>query len=429
MQEISSQIKKEIEDFAKENNNEISLFAVSDILNNKTAGIDEDLLNHTLDQLRKEGIKLLPLDMDEGYKADMNEPDQFIPSDVNITQIPTNISNIMERLENEEFDLTPVFQRHGGLWSKEEQSQLIESLMLKIPLPAFYFDAAREDKWIVIDGLQRLTSFQNYLVGNMQENGLRKKYCFTGLQYLSDFNGMTFDDLPRQYIRRIKESSIIAYTVIKGTPDEVVFNIFQRINTGGIQLNAQEIRQALYSGKGTDLIKELAELQEFKEATQFAVKPERMLDREYVLRFLAFTELDYKKEYKGNINNFLIKGLKKANTFREEDIERVTERFIRVMNVCRNVFGKYAFRKYNKNFRRGPINKAIFEIWAICFSELDDNQLQKIVRNKDKFINQFGELLLKTEFAMTLKAGDQYSFIKRIGMTREFVEGFLCLEN
>jgi Protein of unknown function DUF262. len=165
MQEISSQIKKEIEDFAKENNNEISLFAVSDILNNKTAGIDEDLLNHTLDQLRKEGIKLLPLDMDEGYKADMNEPDQFIPSDVNITQIPTNISNIMERLENEEFDLTPVFQRHGGLWSKEEQSQLIESLMLKIPLPAFYFDAAREDKWIVIDGLQRLTSFQNYLWG------------------------------------------------------------------------------------------------------------------------------------------------------------------------------------------------------------------------------------------------------------------------
>ena len=425
MQEISSQIKKEIEDFAKENNNEISLFAVSDILNNKTAGIDEDLLNHTLDQLRKEGIKLLPLDMDEGYKADMNEPDQFIPSDVNITQIPTNISNIMERLENEEFDLTPVFQRHGGLWSKEEQSQLIESLMLKIPLPAFYFDAAREDKWIVIDGLQRLTSFQNYLVGNMQENGLRKKYCFTGLQYLSDFNGMTFDDLPRQYIRRIKESSIIAYTVIKGTPDEVVFNIFQRINTGGIQLNAQEIRQALYSGKGTDLIKELAELQEFKEATQFAVKPERMLDREYVLRFLAFTELDYKKEYKGNINNFLIKGLKKANTFREEDIERVTERFIRVMNVCRNVFGKYAFRKYNKDFRRGPINKAIFEIWAICFSELDNEQLEKLKKDKDQFIAGFGQILMNTEFASALKAGDQYSLIKRVETCQKFVKEFL----
>lgn len=428
MQEISSRIK-EIEDFARENNNEISLFVVQDIIKNKTAEIDEDLLNRALYQLREEGIKILPLDMDEGYKADMNEPDQFIPSDVNITQSPTNISNIIERLENGEYDLTPAFQRHGGLWSKEKQSQLIESLMLKIPLPAFYFDASREDKWIVIDGLQRLTSFQNYLVGNLQEDGCRKKYCFTGMQYLSDFNGKTFDELPRQYIRRIKEASIIAYTVIKGTPEEVVFNIFQRINTGGIQLNDQEIRQALYSGKGTDFIKELAELPEFKEATQFAVKPERMLDREYVLRFLAFTELDYRKEYKGNIDNFLIKGLKKANTFNEKDIARVTERFIRVMNVCRKVFGKYAFRKYNKNFRRGPINKAIFEIWAICFSELDDNQLQRIIKNKDKFVNQFGDLLLKTEFATTLKAGDQYSYIKRIDTTREFVEGFLCLDN
>ncbi len=275
--------------------------------------------------------------MDEGYKADLDEPDKFIPSDVNITQVPTSVSNIMDRLENREFDLTPAFQRHGGLWDEEKQSRLIESLMLKIPLPAFYFDASKEDEWIVIDGLQRLTAFQNYLVGNGQEDGARKKSRFKGMQYLTDFNGKTFDDLPRQYIRRIKESSIVAYTVIQGTPDEVVFNIFQRINTGGIQLNNQEIRQALYSGKGTDLIKELAERKEFREATQFAVKSDRMLDREYALRFLSFTELDYKSEYKGNIDNFLIKGLKKANNFNEQDIMRVTERFVRVMKGCTDI--------------------------------------------------------------------------------------------
>ncbi len=428
VQDISNRIK-EIKDFARENDNEISLFIVQDIIKNKTSGIDEDLLNRAIYQLREEGIKILPLDMDEGYKADMDEPDQFIPSDVNITQVPTNISNIMERLENEEYDLTPAFQRHGGLWDEKMQSQLIESLMLKIPLPAFYFDASTEDKWVVIDGLQRLTSFQNYLVGNIQEDGTRRKYCFTGMQYLTDFNGKTFDELPRQYIRRIKESTIVAYTVIKGTPDEIVFNIFQRINTVGIPLNAQEIRQALYSGKGTDLIKELAEKQEFKEATLFAIKPDRMLDREYALRFLSFTELDYKKEYRGNIDNFLIKGLKKANTFNEDDIKRVTERFIRVMNVCRSVFGKYAFRKYNKNFRRGPINKAIFEIWTICFNELSDEKIEKIKMHKNEFIDQFGDLLLDSEFAMTLRSGDQYSFIKRIEMTRRFLKEFLWLEN
>ena len=291
LQAISGRME-EIISFAKANDNEISLFIVQDIIKNKKTGIDEDLLNMALYQIKEQGIKVLPADMDEGYKADTDEPDKFIPSDVNITQVPTNISNIMDRLENREFDLSPAFQRNGGLWDEEKQSRLIESLMLKIPLPAFYFDASKEDEWVVIDGLQRLTTFQNYLVGNVQENGSREKNRFKGMQYLTDFNGKTFDDLPRQYVRRIKESSIVAYTVTQGTPDEIVFNIFQRINTGGIPLNNQEIRQALYSGKGTDLIKELAERKEFKSATLFAVKPERMLDREYALRFLSFTELN-----------------------------------------------------------------------------------------------------------------------------------------
>lgn len=424
MYDISDRIK-EIKNFARDNDNKISLFIVQDIIKNKKTGVDEDLLNQVLEYLREIGIKILPLDMDEGYIADVEEPDKFVPSDVNITQIPTNISNIMDRLENGEFDLKPAFQRHSDLWSKEKQSRLIESLMLKIPLPAFYFDASKEDNWIVIDGLQRLTAFYNYLVGIPQDDGLRKKYSFIGMQYLTDFNGKTFDDLPRQYIRRIKEASIVAYTVIKGTPDAIVFNIFQRINTGGVQLNDQEIRQALYSGKGTDLLEKLAEKKEFKEATQFAIKSDRMLDREYVLRFLSFTELDYKKEYKGNIDSFLIKGLKKANNFSNDDIARVTERFVRVMNVCKFIFGKYAFRKYNKNFRRGPINKAIFEIWSICFSELDDEKLERIKTNREEFVNKFGDLLSNPEFITVLKSGDQYSYMKRVEMSRQFIKEFV----
>ena len=424
IEDISDRIK-EIENFAKENDNKISLFVVQDIIKNKLDDVDEDLLNQVVYLLREKGIVILPIDADEGYKADQEEPDKFIPSDVTITQTPTTISNIMDRLENEEYDLTPVFQRNSDLWNEEKQSRLIESLMLKIPLPAFYFDASSEDEWVVIDGVQRLTTFRNYLVGNIQQDGSKVKHEFKGLQYLTDFNGKTFDDLPRQYIRRIKESAIVAYTVMKGTPDEVVFNIFQRINTGGVQLNDQEIRQALYSGKGTALIKALAEKKEFKEATQYAVKSERMLDREYALRFISFTELDYKKEYKGNIDAFLIKGLKKANNFSEEEIENVTNRFVRVMNACKNIFGKYAFRKYNKNFRRGPINKAIFEIWAICFGELDEKQLKKIEDSSNAFVNKFGKLLMNAEFSTAIKAGDPYSYTKRIEMSRNLVKEFL----
>lgn len=417
LHEISDCID-EIKNFAKNNDNKISEFVVQDIIKNKKKESDEDLVNQVFEYLRKNGIKILPSDMDEGYEADAEEPNKFIPSDVNINQIPMNISNIMDRLENHEFDLAPDFQRHSDLWSEEKQSRLIESLMLKIPLPTFYFDASKEDNWIVIDGLQRLTAFNNYLVGDSS----KKKHSFTGMQYLTDFNGKTFDDLPRQYIRRIKEASIVAYTVTKGTPEEIVFNIFQRINTGGVQLNDQEIRQALYSGKGTDLLKELSEREEFKEATQFAIKSDRMLDREYVLRFISFTELDYRREYKGNIDSFLIKGLKKANNFEDADIKRVTEKFVRIMETCKFVFGKYAFRKYNKNFRRGPINKALFEICAICFSELDDEELEKIKKNKEEFLNKFGDLLSDTEFTTVLKAGDQYSYTKRVEMSRKVIK-------
>ena len=177
------------------------------------------------------------------------------------------------------------------------------------------------------------------------------------------------------------------------------------------------------------MIKEMAERKEFQEATQFAVKSERMLDREYALRFLSFTELDYKKEYKGNIDNFLIKGLKKANNFNEKDAARVIERLVQVMDACKGIFGKYAFRKYNKDFRRGPINKAIFEIWAICFSGLNNEQLEKIKGKKDKFVIEFGKILARTDFATALKAGDQYSLIKRIEICQKFVKEFLCLKD
>lgn len=170
-----------------------------------------------MERLHELGIVLCPEEEEEGYPAEETNKDTFIPAEVNIVQRNVNVYNLMERLENEEIDLAPDFQRSKGLWSMDAQSRLIESLMLKIPIPAFYFDAAKEDKWIVIDGLQRLTAFSNFLVGiPAAENGedgkpKRIKQKFSGLQYLDDFNGCTFDELPRQYARRIKETSLVAY--------------------------------------------------------------------------------------------------------------------------------------------------------------------------------------------------------------------------
>lgn len=414
----------EIVEFALKNDNIISYRTAVDILKNKETSVEEEQLSNALKTLEESGISI-GHEQDEGYPAEETDPDTFIPAEVNISQNPVNIYNLIERLENGEIDLTPNFQRKGNLWSLKEQSQLIESLMLKIPIPAFYFNAADDNCWVVIDGLQRLTAFQNFLVGNKEPDGTIKKAEFTGMQFLKDFNGFTFDDLPRQYVRRIKETSIIAFTVEKGTPDEVVFNIFKRINTGGIVLNDQEIRQALYQGKATELIERLAESDEFKIATQNAISSERMKDREYATRFLAFTKLDYKKAYTGNIDNFLIKALRLVNNYDDKQIEKIENNFKNIMRYCADIFGRFAFRKFNEEGRRGPINKAIFEIWVVCFSELTNDQLDKILRAKEDFLMKFGKLLQNKEFVTTLKAGDRYSAVRRIEMARNLVKEFL----
>lgn len=412
--------------FALDNGNEVSYTVVADVLKDKEDHLSEIEMSDVLRQLINYGIAITP-EKDEEYIATDTEPENFIPADVAIGQRTINIYNLMERLEHHEIDLEPSFQRKGNLWSLEQQSRLIESLMLKIPIPAFYFNAADDDSWIVIDGLQRLTAFLNFLVGrkdDRQETRIKQK--FVGLQYLKDFNDHTFDDLPRQYMRRIKETSIIAYTVEKGTPDEIVFNIFQRINTGGIMLNAQEIRQALYQGESTKLIERLAKCEEFLEATEHSVRKDRMQDREYITRFLAFTEMDYRSQYAGNIDDYLIKAMKLVNTYNEQQIDKIENNFKYIMKYCKDIFGRYAFRRYNENKRRGPINKALFEMWAVCFSELTEEQLEKIKTKRKVFLERFGELQKETTFINDLKAGDQYAVEGRIRMARNLIKEILC---
>ena len=414
----------QIIDLAERNDYKINTSIVIDILKDREEQIGDDQIDSVIRELKRQGIALIP-EADEGYSADEADLEAFIPAEVNISQKPITVYSLMERLANNEIDLKPSFQRQGGLWSMEEQSRLIESLMLKIPIPAFYFNASDEDKWIVIDGLQRLTAFQNYLVGSGDDCNGEKK-TLTGLQYLKDFNGLTFDDLPRQYIRRIKETALIAFTVEKGTPDEVVFNIFQRINTGGVQLNPQEIRQALYQGSVTRLIQRMAESEEFLTATQGAISTERMLDREYALRFLAFTLLDYKKEYKGNIDNFLIKAMKLVNTYDEKQLERIEESFKRIMVYCNHIFGKYAFRRVSEQGRRGRVNKAIFEMWSVCFSELNEQQMYNLIAKRKAFLERFALLQKDREFIADLRSGKQTSAVRRIDMARNLVKEFIC---
>lgn len=404
---------------ANMNEGNISYRVLVDTLKDKNSEITVEEISTIIDKISAEGISVIFSEEDEEYSDSVNTNAQdFIPAEVNITPRNITVDAIVDRLEHKEINLNPDFQRRGGLWSEKQQSQLIESLMLKIPLPTFYFDASKENEWVVIDGLQRLTAFKNFMV--------EKKLRLTGLEYLKEFENCSFEDLPRQYYRRIRETQITIYTVEKGTPDDVVFNIFKRINTGGLVLSPQEIRHALYQGPVTELITKLVQEDIFKQATTNSLSQNRMMDREYVTRFIAFTELDYHTEYKGNIDSFLTKALKQVNAYaNEKEYERIYCNFIKIMKYCHLIFGRYAFRRVNTEYRRGPINKAIFELWSICFNELTDIQLNLLLEKKDILLEKFIDLLTDKEFATAIKAGDKYSLENRVVKTKRMLEGLL----
>lgn len=328
---------------------------------------------------------------------------------IDISPKPLTLDMIISRLEYEEIDLMPDFQRKAGLWSVEQKSQLIESLLLRIPLPAFYFDGSNNNKWIVIDGLQRLTALKEFFVDE------EPKLKLQGLEFLKELNGITIDDMPRSYVRRMKETQVITYIINPGAPINLKYNIFKRINTGGLKLEPQEIRHALYQGFAARYLKELANLEEFKQATGYSVKTDRMLDREFVLRFLTFYRLGV-SEYKGSVDLFLNAGMEMLNCkeFEEKFAEPIKKKFIRVLNISWEIFGKYAFRRMPEVGMRRPISKALFETWTCVLAKCSKVTLDSLVERKDKLVEKYMIMCSEDEeFIDSIGSGKVSSVKKR----------------
>ena len=306
-------------------------------------------------------------------------------ANIDILPRPLTIDMIIARLQNDEIDLLPDFQRRSGLWSSKQKCQLIESLILRIPLPAFYFDGSNNDRWIVIDGLQRLSALKEYFVD--------KTLSLSDLEFIHDLNGTTIGDMPRAYERRMLETQVTAYIINPGAPINLKYNIFKRINTGGLRLEPQEIRHALYQGFATRYIKELADISEFKEATGYSVTTDRMLDREFVLRFIAFYEQDLKM-YNGSIDLFLNDAMEMINKKYDANIndnyaENIKDKFIEVLKINVELFDKFAFRRMPDKDKRRPISKALFETWTASLAKRSKDDHKTLVDRKDILIDKY----------------------------------------
>lgn len=375
----------------------------------------EEQYNNIIQYLNDAGVEVLENETDveqdeESFSTLDIRP--FDPSKIDIDMKTMELSSIIKRLEYNELNMDTDFQRKSGLWTDVQKSQLIESLLLRIPIPAFYFDGGNSDKWLIIDGLQRITALKQFVVD--------KTLKLTGLEFFKDLDGAKFDELPRTFTRRIEETNIVAYIVKSGTPKNVKYNIFKRINTGGLELKPQEIRHALYQGNATDICKKFAKFTEFQLATTYSIRDDRMMDQEFVLRFVAVCYYGIDK-YEGIPDNYLNGAMEYLNSPECVSEEVLEINFKRVMVAARRIMGKYAFRKLGEDGFRRPINKAIYESWCRSLFFLNDQEIDILVKNSEKIYKSFMRLCDEPSFLQAIKGSDKKAFLLRFSMVNSII--------
>ncbi len=356
-----------------------------------------------------------------GLDIDDSERKPFLDSSkIAITPKTLSVESIVKKIKYEEINLDTEFQRKRSLWKNDVKSQLIESFMVQLPIPPMYFDGKKEDSWLVIDGLQRLCTLKEFV--------LDQKFVLCDLEYLMDYNGCTFNDLPRIYQRRIEEAQVAFYLVLPGTPPDVKYSLFKRINTPGLRLEPQEIRHALYQGKATKFLQELAESKLFGKATDGDVPSERMQDREMVLRYFALRYIGEETYKEHTLDGYLCKAMEFLNDQKSDFLEENRILFLDTLECCYSIFGKQAFRRISKSkpYDKKPINSALFEAWMNGISRLTVKQRQLLTTRKEKLRELYIEELDKrSTFNADIGSGKYRSFVRRNSTIKEMIEEVL----
>lgn len=338
----------------------------------------EAKLNELLVELSPEESSLGSEDSETEDEFEEERP--YDPEKIRVEPKQFSLYQIYDMIENQDIDLTPDFQRHL-VWDNKRKSRLIESILLRIPLPMFYF-AQDEDGFIsVVDGLQRLSTIKEFM-----DNKLRLK----DLEYLEEkcggkyYNHDSKQSIDQKYFRWFNMTQITVNVIDPSSPTKLKYDVFRRINTGGKPLNNQEIRNCLAGKSLRKLLNELVNLDSFKWATGGSVKDVRMEAQEFALRFILFHEKYFSdsqlNNYSGNINSEL-------NTLTEElskkgkELEHYIQLFDQAMSNAFYLFGKYCFRKNSlehikPNARRQLINKALFVSWSVILSQFESEEIR-----------------------------------------------------
>ena len=309
---------------------------------------------------------------DYEFENDENDEEQekeqpFDAEKIRVDQQMLSVKYMLELMEQNLIELNPGYQRRRVWKDNKRKSLLIESLMLRIPIPAFYFYENEDGKYQVIDGQQRLTTIKEFVNG---------EFRLTGLEYLGkEYNKKKFKNLDTKYVQRIYRTQIAVNILDARSPKNVIYDIFRRVNTGGINLNPQEMRNAICKQEVRDFLIKSTKNENYVMATRGRVKDDRMDSQELVLRFYAFYKAyDYEKnilcyEYP-DIAAMLDDAIEDLNKMDLKKREALFGKFDLAMKRSYEAFGEYAFSKIQRDGESVKknmdyINKSLFSSYSV----------------------------------------------------------------
>ena len=326
--------------------------------------------------------------------------------DVLIRSETRTIYEVKRRIDKKVYIMDPDFQR-DFIWDEKKQSKLIESVIMRIPLPVFYLAENEEGEMIVVDGLQRLSTFYRFL-----DDQLRLK-----LPDRNDLNRKKFSELPAKIQNRIEDCNLILYVMDHKVPERARLDIFERVN-GGVPLSRQQMRNCLFMGEATKFLKEEASSEAFKLATNQSLKTKSMRDREFVNRYCAFQILGF-HAYRGDMDDFLAAVLRKMNKMDPEEINKLSDQFRRGLSNNHILFGKNAFRKHEREQENlGVLNASLWDVMSTGLSVIDTSYVQL---NLEPIREVFYSLLKDEDFndSITSATNDRKKVQKRFKTAQE----------
>jgi hypothetical protein len=298
--------------------------------------------------------------------------------------------DVARRIKNGRFVLDPDFQR-GFVWDKKKQSRLIESILMRIPLPVFYVAEDAEGRFVVVDGRQRLTTLQRFLSGELRLD----------LEDRQELHKKKFKDLDARWQNRVEDCQLHFYIIDHAVPERARLDIFERVN-GGEVLTRQQMRNAIYNGPATEFLRVEAESELFKDATGGSLDTSKMQDREFVNRFCSFHLLDI-STYKGDMDDWLARGLVELGKQNPDEVANLRAKFQRALQNNLAAFGKHAFRKHRSpDQTRSVVNTSLFDVMMGTLAGVDG---EAVIAHAEDLRQAFYRLMADEQFTSAITFG------------------------